>query len=167
MWKVSFNKETDKKVEVFNDKATVVTINAKVEIPGSFAKSMPIQVYDWMMKHSNPNIQFNPYIGIINLKAKGKTIKKDDDENKPLLAERLAECRTKMNIYKFMIALTEQYSKYYIGILIGKNKVLYPTNDSSKPDKNSVWGANAIFGELWNREYKLCIKLQKELGRWD
>ena len=33
MWKVSFNKDTYKKVKVFNDKVTIVTLIAKVVIP--------------------------------------------------------------------------------------------------------------------------------------
>lgn len=168
MWKVSFNKDSYKKVEVLNGKATVVTLTAKIKIPEKVAMTIPAKMLVWMIgEHTNPKVEFDVFSGIITLKAKDKTVRKDEDEDKPLLAERLAECRAKMRIYKLMIALTEQYSKYYMEILLGKSKVLYPTKDSSKPDKDSVWGANVRYGKLWDREYKLCIKLQEELGRWD
>lgn len=167
MWKVSFNKDTYKKVEVFNDKATVVTLTAKVVIPKKFAKHVPLEVFKWVQKHVNPSVGFNPYSNLIELKAKGKTVRKDGDENKPKLAERLAECRAKMSIYKFMLSFIEQYERYYMDILFGKGKTIYPTKDSDEPSKDSVEGADDRFAKLWDREYKLCIKLQEELGRWD
>lgn len=166
MWKVSFNKDTYKKVKVFNNKATIVTLKAKVVISKEVAKQVPLKIFDWMQKPTNPKVTFDPYTGIIELKAKGKTVRKNEDENKPLFAERLAECRAKMSIYKFMITLTEQYGKYYMELLFGKNAVIYPTEDSSIPNRDSVWGAVDRYVKLWNREYNLCIKLQKELKRW-
>lgn len=167
MWKVSFNKDTYKKVEVFNDKATVVTLTAKVVVPKKFAKHVPLEIFDWMWKHNNPKVRYVDPPYTIELQAKGKTVRSEEDENKPMLAERLAECRAKMAIYKFMLTFIEQYERYYMDILFGKGKTIYPTKDSDEPSKDSVEGADDRFAKLWDREYKLCIKLQEELGRWD
>lgn len=165
MWKVSFNKDTYKKVEVFNDKATVVTLIAKVVIPKEIANHIPLKVFDWAQKHVNPKIVIIPHYDIIEFKVKGKTVRKDGDENKPLLAERLAECKAKMSIYRFMVAFTVQYAEYYMKIMMGKNSILYPDDDFSTPDRDSIWGANARFGELLDKEYMRRIKLEEEIRK--
>ena len=162
MWKVSFNKDTYKKVKVFNDKVTIVTLIAKVVIPKEIANHIPLKVFDWAQKHTNPKIGIIPPYGIIELQAKGKAVRKDGDENKPLLTEKLAECRAKMSIYRFMVAFTEQYAKYYMKIIAGKDRILYLDCDSSTPDRDSIWGGNARFGELWDKEYVRRIELEKE-----
>ena len=113
MWKVSFKDPSFKKVKRFNNRATVVTLKGDMKIPLEVMTSMPKEVCDWVVKKSNPKVKVYHWQGIINITAKGKAVRSKDDKGDPVLAERIAECRAKIAIYKFVTHLIEKYNKYF------------------------------------------------------
>lgn len=150
MWKVSFKDPMYKKVQKFNDRATVVTLKGDLKIPIEVMTSIPKKMHDWMMKKSNPKVKVYPWQGIISITATGKAVRSEDDKDDPVLAERIAECRAKIAIYKFVTHLIEKYNKYYIKLIIGK----YGT---TRPDYNQKDTLHAIHGKystLWGKELK-------------
>lgn len=57
MWKVSFKDPMYKKVQKFNDRATVVTLKGDLKIPMEVMYSMPKEVCDWMTDKINPRVK--------------------------------------------------------------------------------------------------------------
>ena len=117
MIKVSF-KET-KEVQKFNDKVTLVTLYGKTKYCGKI-NFLPMEIVKWV--HTHPivdNISFG--LGSIHIKATGKTIKSENDVDNPVLAERIAESRAKIKVYKFMHTLCNKLYKYYCKIAFGQD----------------------------------------------
>lgn len=152
MWKVSFKDPKYKKVQKFNDRVTVVTLKGDMQIPIEVITSMPKEVYDWMSNKINPKVQVYHWQGIISITATGKAVKSEDDKDDPVLAERIAECRAKIAIYKFVTHLIEKYNKYYIKLIIGKY-------GSTRPDYNQKDTPHSIHGKY----SALCGKELKHL----
>ena len=147
MWKISFNQK-EKKVERFNNKATVVTLTARVEIPEEFISYMPQTIYKWLENQVNFMIG-QSYDNKLLLKANGKVVRDDNDEDNPILAERIAECKAKMKIYNFMTKLTGKYCEFYIKLMSGnKNGMVY----TREVNKGSLHDANIAYCKLWHRE---------------
>lgn len=121
MWKVSFKDPMYKKVQKFNDRVTVVTLKGDMRIPMEVMNSMPKDVYGWMEKKSNPKVKCYPWNSIIGITATGKAVRSKEDKDDPVLAERIAECRAKIAIYKFVTYLIYQYINYYVKLTSGKN----------------------------------------------
>ena len=150
MWKVSFKDPKYKKVQKFNDRVTVVTLKGDLRIPMEVMNSMPKKMWDWMTDKINPKVKIYHWQGIISITATGKAVKSEDDKNNPVLAERIAECRAKIAIYKFVTQLTEKYNKYYIKLIIGKY-------GSTRPDynqKNTLHSIHGKYSALWGKELK-------------
>lgn len=155
MWKVNFKDPKYKKVQKFNDRVTVVTLKGDLQIPIEVITSMPKEVCNWMMNKINPRIKVYHWQGIINVTATGKAVRSEDDKDDLVLAERIAECRAKIAIYKFVTHLIEKYNKYYIKLIIGKN-------GSTRPDYNQKETLHAIHGKysaLWGKELKHLAEL--------
>lgn len=133
MWKVSFKDPSSKKVKRFNNRATVVTLKGDMKIPLEVMTSMPKEVCDWIVKKSNPKVKVYHWQGIINVTATGKAVKSEDDKDDPVLAERIAECRAKIKLYKFIYTLLMNYTEYYATLLKGKEWSFEntPVNDST------------------------------------
>lgn len=132
MWKVSFKDPMYKKVQKFNDRVTVVTLKGDLRIPMEVMNSMPKKMWDWMVDKINPRVKIYHWQGIISVTATGKAVKSEDDRDDPVLAERIAECRAKIAIYKFVTHLIYSYINYYIKLIGGKamTKVNSEQNDS-------------------------------------
>lgn len=156
MWKISFKGVEPKTVERFNDKVTVVTITAKLKVSKDFVRNMPYSIANWIAKHSNPMVDFNPFKGEFIMRAKRKAIRSDEDKDNPEFAEKLAECKARMQIYKFATLLMCLYSKFYIELLAGKSKDIDPTTAVSK---NSICELSDRYYKQWDREYKYWCKL--------
>lgn len=155
MWKVSFKDPMYKKVQKFNDRATVVTLKGNMKIPLEVMTSMPKEVCNWMMNKINPKVRVYHWQGIISITATGKAVRSEDDKDDPVLAERIAGCRAKIAIYKFVTHLIEKYNKYYIKLIIGKY-------GSTRPDYNQKDTLHAIHGKysaLWGKELKHLAEL--------
>ena len=155
MWKVSFKDSKYKKVQKFNDRVTVVTLKGDMKIPLEVMTSMPKEVYNWMMNKINPKVQVYHWQGIISITATGKAVRSEDDKDDPVLAERIAECRAKITIYKFVTRLIEKYNKYYIKLIIGK----YGTTRPDYNQKDTLHSIHGKYSTLCGKELKHLEKL--------
>lgn len=121
MLKVSFKDKEGcpaRKVEVFNDKATIVTLTGVVKAPEWWWK-IPKEIHKWMTNH--PSIEvYDNLLGNVIVKVIGKSICSDEDEFNPVLGERIAEARAKKKLYGFMLTLTKKLICYYHNLLYGK-----------------------------------------------
>lgn len=153
MWKVSFKDPMYKKVQKFNDRVTVVTLKGDLEIPIEVINSMPKEVHEWLKKKSNPKVMVYPWQSNIRIKAMGKAIKSKDDKDDPVLAERIAECRAKIKLYKFIYTLLMNYTEYYATLLKGKEWSFEntPVNDST------------CIAYIYNKYTRLYINEKKHL----
>lgn len=152
--KVSFDKNNYKKVERFNDKVTVVTLEGVVlypiEMHSALFKNPDIEA--WVANHTNPKM--NTWTGRII--AKGKAMRAEGDADDPILAERIAECRAKIAIYKFIATLINKCIDFYVSILIGKGYgIIVP-----KMCKGSLCGDFEKYHELWEKEQKHLLELK-------
>lgn len=121
MLKVSFKDKEGcpaRKVEVFNDKATVVTLTGVVKAPEWWWK-IPKEIHKWMTNHPSVEVYDN-LLGNVIVKVIGKSICSDEDEFNPVLGERIAEARAKKKLYGFMLTLTKKLICYYHNLLYGK-----------------------------------------------
>lgn len=121
MLKVSFKDKEGcpaKRVEVFNDKATVVTLTGVVKAPEWWWK-IPKEIHKWMTNHPSVEVYDN-LLGNVIVKVIGKSICSDEDEFNPVLGERIAEARAKKKLYGFMLTLTKKLICYYHNLLYGK-----------------------------------------------
>lgn len=159
MWKVSFDKNTYKKVERFNDRVTVVTLKGTLKVPENWLLSLPKEVCTWLSsKKSNPKVQYNMLHDVIYITVKGKAIRRNEDKDNPVLAERIAECRARMIIYKFVYSLLNKYIKYYVKTLFGKNA----DTPISMYLETSLTDIKIKYYDLWENEYVYLEKLVKE-----
>lgn len=121
MLKVSFKDKEGcpaRKVEVFNDKATVVTLTGVIKAPEWWWK-IPKEIHKWMTNHPSVEVYDN-LLGNVIVKVIGKSICSDEDEFNPVLGERIAEARAKKKLYGFMLTLTKKLICYYHNLLYGK-----------------------------------------------
>lgn len=103
-----------------------------------------------MLNKINPKVQVYHWQGIISITATGKAVKSEDDKDDPVLAERIAECRAKIAIYKFVTHLIEKYNKYYIKLIIGK----YGTTRPDYNQKDTLHSIHDKYSTLWGKELK-------------
>lgn len=121
MLKVSFKDKEGcpaKKVEVFNDKATVITLTGVIKAPEWWWK-IPKEIHKWMANHPSVEVYDN-LLGNVIVKVIGKSICSDEDEFNPVFGERIAEARAKKKLYGFMLTLTKKLICYYHNLLYGK-----------------------------------------------
>lgn len=121
MLKVSFD-DSSKKVQVFNNRATVVTLSGKVRIPRKLWCMMPSGFGPWVRNH--PSIEASwgcdtKDFEILDIEAIGKSVCSEEDAFNPKLGERIAESRAKIKLYKFMYKLCDKLAHSYNEILFG------------------------------------------------
>lgn len=75
----------------------------------------------------------------MHLVITGRAKKADEDANNPIFAERLAECRAKLHLYRFMQRLCQRLLSYYSLISYG-DKVSTSTLEQD---------GNHLYGTLW------------------
>lgn len=153
MWKVSFKDPMYKKVQKFNDRVTVVTLKGDLRIPMEVMNSMPKKMWDWMTDKINPRVKVYHWQGIINVIVTGKAVRSKEDKDDPVLAERIAECRAKIKLYKFIYTLLMNYTEYYATLLKGKEWSFEntPVNDST------------CIAYIYNKYTRLYINEKKHL----
>lgn len=159
MWKVSFKDPMYKKVQKFNDRATVVTLKGDLKIPIEVMTSIPKKMHDWMMKKSNPKVKVYPWQGIISIVVKGKFIKSKEDKEDSVSAERIAECKAKIKLYKFMCTLLMNYVEYYATLLKGKE---WSFENTPINDTNCIAYVYNKYTRLYLNENKHLEELLKE-----
>lgn len=120
MLKVSF-KNNFKKVEVFNNRATVVTLTGKILCPDFISDCLPTKVWEWINHH--PSVEVSESFMrsglyyIINVS--GKSVCADGDTFDAKIGERIAESRAKIKLYKFMHTLCKKLMYCYYGYIYG------------------------------------------------
>lgn len=148
MIKVSFNNDSYKKVERFNDKVTIVTLKGIVELPDCLVYAMPMGIVDWLKLYPDLEISYNG-IERITIISKGKTIRDDKDKDNPILAERIAESKAKIKIYGFIINFISKYIIAYNKILTGHKDAILSEHEEV-PD--SLYGLLFKYDGFFDKE---------------
>ena len=136
MLKVSFKdtpEQPSKIIQIFNGKVTTVTLVGSV--PWDLKIFMPLEITRWIVDHPFVDSKW-PWPGKIIIKTTGIAKRADGDAYNPILAERIAEARAKIKIYKFMASLLKKVCKAYYKTLYG--------NTNSMPTMG--WGG--LFGDM-------------------
>lgn len=115
MLKVSF-KDNFKKVQTFNETATVVTLTGRVKIP-LWWRLIPASIEAWAWNH--PSVDFEDNYQELIIKVSGKSVCSEHDTFDPVLGERIAESRAKIRLYKFMHTLCTKILLNYYSLIYG------------------------------------------------
>lgn len=158
MLKVSF-KGGFKKVQRFNERATVVTLTGEVLIPSW--EMFPNKIQRWMFDEQN-TVDVEDTISRLNIKAVGKSVKAEEDTDNPVLAERIAEARAKLKIYKFMYKLCEKMLRHSFTTMYGNAESSGVTESHSYPPKDCVWLASKKYMGLMIKESRHLGQLLEE-----
>lgn len=159
MWKVSFKNPMYKKVQKFNGRVTVVTLKGDLRIPMEVMNSMPKKIWDWMTDKINPRVKVYHWQGVINVTVTGKAVRSNEDKDDPVLAERIAKCRAKIKLYKFIYTLLMNYTEYYATLLKGKE---WSFENTPVNDTNCIAYVYNKYTRLYINEKKHLEKLLKE-----
>ena len=156
MFKVSF-KEDPKKVQVFNDKATVVTLTGRVKMPKWFC-FMPNNIAYWIGHH--PTVEFDSIYALDEavITVSGKSVCSEKDTFDSVLGERIAESRAKIRLYKYMHILCKNLMYYYYGILYG-----VPERNGEVETKVVKYHKGGL-QEVCSKYTSLWVKESKHLG---
>lgn len=158
MFKVSFKDKPNspaKTVQVFNDKATVVTLKGRMNMPFWFSY-VPSKVNRWM--HSYENVEFNDIVlDKALIVVHGKAVCSESDTFNPVKGERIAEARAKKRLYRFMINMLRNLFNYYKKILVGDMQINFPTSY-----KDGIFKELLKYEKLYARESEHLNKLLHE-----
>jgi len=140
-------------VQRVSDKVTVVTLKGFIPMDTELERAIPSEVWKWM--NSLSSIDVHDSLFGLNVSAKGKAVRSENDKDDPVLAERVAEARAKMKVYYFMQRLCGNIRAYYnqlLGIsLYGRKGKTVPGTDL----KSAYWH----YGMLKDREKAHIDKL--------
>lgn len=152
MFKVSF-KEGSKKVQTFNNKATIVTLTGRITLPKWFC-FLPNDIATWVTHH--PTVEFDCIYALEEavISVSGKSVCSDNDTYNHLLGERIAESRAKLRLYKFMYTLCQKLMWHYYNILYGQSfeKGAHTATLNSIP-RGGLKGVVDKYGALWVKEH--------------
>jgi hypothetical protein len=121
MLKVSF-KEDCQKVQVFNDRATIVTMVGQMTMPHELWAIFPDKIANWMWDHQGVDVQWGNCTKDnegFRLELSGKSVCANGDTFNAETGRRIAESRAKIRLYKFMYKLFDQLCDYYGKLLVG------------------------------------------------
>lgn len=165
MLKVSF-KDDFKKVETFNNKATVVTLTGKMLCPDFMFDYLPTTVWEWIDHHQSVEVSesFMQSRLCYIIKVSGRSVCADGDTFNDRTGERIAESRAKIKLYKFMHTLCKKLIYCYYGCIYGvpRDSGTYKTAILSNYHCG-LQGACRKYAELWVKESRhLGILLSEE-----
>jgi hypothetical protein len=160
MLKVSF-KDNFKKVQTFNDKATVVTLTGNVKFPNELFSLIPLNFDTWIFHHPSVEITDSVVKGW-TLKVSGTSICADGDSFNPVIGERIAESRAKLRIYKFMYTLCRKLLQHYFSIMYGNAEIDFASESHIEPQKDCLWVVLKKYKKLIMKESKHLYELLKE-----
>lgn len=107
-------------MQTFNDKATTVTLTGKCVLPSWF-KDIPNKIWEWVMWH--PSIDagetYDNGNTVLLMHVSGKSVCAEGDTFDAKVGERIAECRAKIRLYRFMQTLTAMLLRHYLTVIIG------------------------------------------------
>lgn len=112
-------------------KITTVKIRGTSPLP-SFLKSIPKDIEDWVETNKYVSADFT--VSKMVVISTGVAKRSDGDEDDPVLGERLAECRAKLNLYRFMHNFISRLLNHYILVSFGNANIdninIHPSDDS-------------------------------------
>ena len=127
MFKVSFVDKPNnpaKQVQVFNDKATIVTLKGRMVLP-KWWSLVPYSIDKWANNHEG--VEFNDIcLEEAFFVVQGKSVCSEEDVFDKVKGERIAEARAKKKLYKFMYRLLEKVFWHYKKIIIGDMDMRLP-----------------------------------------
>ena len=158
MFKVSFNKDS-KKVQTFNNRATVVTITGEMSFSSEVWDIFPDKITNWMWQHPSVDASWGTCTkeyDVIRLEFSGKSVCAEDDSFDAKIGERIAESRAMIDIYSFFYKLCCKLYDYYSSLLFGAEGIVA---------KGSGWSIEAAvrkYEKLWVCESKHLGELIKD-----
>lgn len=165
MFKVSFNKDS-KKVQVFNDKATIVTLDGGMIIPSEVWSAFPNEVAQWMWNHPSVVASWGnctKKCEVIRLKVSGKSVCVEGDTFDENIGKRIAETRAKIKLYKFVHNLCEKLMKQYYGIMYGNAEFDIIRESHTETPKDCLYLTCQKYRDLWIKESHRLGKLLDEM----
>lgn len=149
MLKVSFRKEPNsevKEVVRYHDgKVTIVSYRGIVLLPRFLYRDFPLTIWQWVDRCRN--VMADVTIDSMYLIASGKAKRAEGDVDNPVFAERIAEARAKIHLYKFMRDFCQKLIDHYISEVFGK-----VSTSILNPDDNTLYGALSKYRLLLERE---------------
>jgi hypothetical protein len=164
MLKVSF-KEGAKKVQTFNEKATIVTLVGHMQMPNTLWSVFPNMTANWMWNHPGVDASWGTCTKeneVIRLEVSGKSVCAEEDTWNPIIGERIAEARAKLKIYKFMYNLCRKLLWDYFDIGYGNAEIELARENHNEPPKDCIWTTLKKYKKLYSTEYSHLNKLLKE-----
>ena len=116
---------------------------------------------DWMWHH--PTVDVSPLGLNGTLIVSGKSTCSDGDTFDAVKGERIAECRAKIRLYRFMAKLSEKILRNSFTTMYGNAEISRFTESHAEPPQDCVWLARKKYIELLSREIKHEKKLLSEL----
>lgn len=156
MLKVSFKDKgrcSAKKVQVFNNKTTKVTLVGKIKFPEWWMFiPMDSDVMRWINNH--PSVECNYDIANLTIIVEGISTCSDEDSFAPVFGERIAEARAKKRLYSFMVTLINKIITHYRRILYGNCQinVFETVTYDSKPVIPNLFTDLMKYEELYSSE---------------
>ena len=164
MFKVSFDKDS-KKVQTFNNRATVVTITGEMSFSSEVWDIFPNKIANWMWQHPTIDAFWgNCTKGteVINLKVSAKSVCAEGDTFEENIGKRIAESKAKVKLYKFVHNLCEMLMKYYYGIMYGNAEFDIIRESHTEEPKDCLYLTCKKYRELWIKESYHLGKLLTE-----
>ena len=152
MLKVSF-KDNFKKVQTFNEKATVVNLTGTVKFPNELFRLIPLDLDEWIFHHPTVEVVDSVVRGW-TLKASGTSKCSEGDVFDAVIGERIAEARAKLKIYRFMYTLCSKLLRYYFGMMYGNAEVDKVIESHREPPKECIWMAYKKYKNLMVKELR-------------
>ena len=158
MMKVSF-KEDYKDVLVFQDKVTAVTLTGCMVVN---LEHIPHHIWTWVLEHPSIDISVTYNNGKENwiLKSGGKAKLHEGDTFDAKTGERIAECRAKIRIYRFMQTLTGMLCGHYYGLVFGCHGEA--ARDLYSFDGNRLYADYEKYSGLLDHERHHLVELLQE-----
>ena len=153
MFKVSFKKDS-KKVQTFNNRATVVTIVGEMSLPTEIWNMFPDKIANWMWQHPTIDASWGNCTKdteVITLKVSAKSVCAKEDTFDSIIGYRIAETRAKIKLYKFVHNLCEKLMKQY-----------YDGESHEEAPKDCLYLTCKKYRELWIKESYHLGKLLTE-----
>ena len=158
MLKVSFKDKKGcpaKKVQVFNNKTTKVTLVGKIKFP-DWWMYIPLDsdIMRWVNNHPSVEFHYGLVVTDSTIIVDGISTCSDEDEFNPVFGERIAEARAKKRLYSFMVTLINKTIKHYRKILYGNCQinVFETVTYDSKPVIPNLFTDLMKYEELYSSE---------------
>lgn len=167
-----FSKTVKSNVDENGRLVTYVTIQGTMEVPEIVSDTPFNLLNDWMLAHNVHAKNITMYSPIryvdkwrgnthcIRLWGVGKAVKAPEDINNPLLAERIAESRAKLHIYRFVRRIIWNTYIHYRNIVFGQ---LQMTSDNNGyPCDGGLYDIYLKYNAIVNREEEHINRLIEE-----